>query len=558
MTAKHRKGKSNHKQEENFFDKNEATESQARSGGRNPALVLVLFLVIGIGGATGAWFCFQQHQTLTYLTDNLTGMQMKMVKLQTAHEELRQSGGKHNSENLESRLNALEESSALAQKQVSMALATAEQLKTSDLPAQVLSLHTEMKARLAEMQQATVSLEQVSQLQTMLRGKSEEFDDVRIQLERLATVSGELSRKVDVLTGNLGEAQSKLEERDGQLAALSATLDGQTAGVLRLKKQLDTYQSQLEANTLEVATVRELLEKEQSQGLLQAGLEEQLDTVRQSLQEQNSAAHSLHSELKAQLENIQKQVTQLVGETETLGEPVQQTDDTPTDQDAAAASTEEETLATDVGEENEQEEAEEDEAPIKQEDTVGEEAAPVEEVEAVKEDHAENDQSIASSENEEVDTAQTEEEVSEEEESEGEEDEEESPLEEESHKAEEELLETQEAEEETQPEEEMASEGEQVEEESPLEVESHDAEEVEEDGQPEEEEEEEEEEAPEGENVEEESLPEENNHKEEEENASEEDKEEPLLEDELGVEEGETEWQEEEEPTETDASPEDD
>lgn len=59
-------------------------------------------------------------------------------------------------------------------------------------------------------------------------------------------------------------------------------------------------------------SLRELLEKEQSQGLLQAGLEEQLDTVRQSLQEQNSAAHSLHSELKAQLENIQKQVTQVI------------------------------------------------------------------------------------------------------------------------------------------------------------------------------------------------------------------------------------------------------
>nr|XP_020466302.1 immunoglobulin-like and fibronectin type III domain-containing protein 1 [Monopterus albus] len=40
------------------------------------------------------------------------------------------------SESLESRLNALEESHVLAQKQVGMALATAEQLKTSDLPAQ--------------------------------------------------------------------------------------------------------------------------------------------------------------------------------------------------------------------------------------------------------------------------------------------------------------------------------------------------------------------------------------------------------------------------------------
>lgn len=162
----------------------------------------------------------------------------------------------HLSESVESRLNALEDSYALAQKQVGMALATAEHLKTSDLPAQVLSLHTEMKTRLAEMQHTTVSLEQLSQLQSMLKGKSEEFDDVRNQVQDLATLTGDLSHKVEVLSWSLEEAESKLEEKAGQVAALSTTLDGQAAEVLRLKDQLETYQAQLEASIMEMATVR--------------------------------------------------------------------------------------------------------------------------------------------------------------------------------------------------------------------------------------------------------------------------------------------------------------
>lgn len=160
------------------------------------------------------------------------------------------------SESVETRLISLEDSNAVAQKQVSMALATAEQLKTSELPAQVLSLHTEMTARLAEMQQATASLEQLVELQTMLKGKSEEFEVVRIQVDGLATLNAELSDQVEGLTGSMGEAESKLEERAGEAATLSAALAGQAAEVGRLKEQLDTYQAQLEASTLEIATVR--------------------------------------------------------------------------------------------------------------------------------------------------------------------------------------------------------------------------------------------------------------------------------------------------------------
>lgn len=69
-------------------------ETEVRPGGNNYTLLLVLFLIFVIGGATGVWFCFQQYQTLTYLTDNLMGIQMKIVKLQSSHEEMRQSGNK--------------------------------------------------------------------------------------------------------------------------------------------------------------------------------------------------------------------------------------------------------------------------------------------------------------------------------------------------------------------------------------------------------------------------------------------------------------------------------
>lgn len=92
MTAKHRRGKSSNKQEENSY-KHEASEPEALPGAHY-ALLFVLFLIIVIGGTTVGWFCFQQHQTLTYLTDNLMGMQMKMVKLQSFQEELRKSNEK--------------------------------------------------------------------------------------------------------------------------------------------------------------------------------------------------------------------------------------------------------------------------------------------------------------------------------------------------------------------------------------------------------------------------------------------------------------------------------
>ncbi|KAM9828946.1 uncharacterized protein ACBT44_002629 isoform 2-T2 [Syngnathus typhle] len=295
MTAKHRKGKSNHKHEEDH-GKSEIPESEIRTGGDSYTLVLFACLVVVVGVATGAWFYYQQHQTLTHLTDTITGMQMKVAKLQASQETMRQTSDKVRvSDDVEGRINALEESYALAQKQVDEALATAEQLKTSDLPAQVLSLHTEMKSRLAEIQRTTVSVEQMSQLQARLQ-KPEELEQIGLQVEGLATSSADLSKEVQAVMGRLEEAEAILDH----VVTLTDNLKQETARLSGLELQLKSYQT-------EMATIRELLLNEHAE---QLDVEELISALRMSIQKQNSASHSRHAELKAQLDNLQWQVNQ--------------------------------------------------------------------------------------------------------------------------------------------------------------------------------------------------------------------------------------------------------
>ncbi|XP_023847138.1 fibrinogen- and Ig-binding protein isoform X1 [Salvelinus sp. IW2-2015] len=424
MTAKHRGKKNKHNHEDFNHLNHESSEPEARGGNQN-VLLFILFLMIVVGGATGAWFCFQQHQSITYLADNFMGMQMKMVTLQSFQEETRQTNEKqHSTSGFELRLNTLEESYTLAQKQVVMALAMAEQLKTLDLPTQVLSLHTEMKAQLAEIQQATVSTEQLTQLQAMLKGKSEEFEAVRLQVEGLAGLMTELAQSVAGLTGSLAE-------RAGLLGTLSATMEGQASDLLGVKEQLSANQAQLEASTAEITSVRELIETVQSQSAQQAR-EGQLVTVQQSLQEQNSAAHSLHSELHAQLEVVQKQVARLEGggQADEPSEEVEEEAASAEEEQAAPAEEVEEKEAAHLdGKSVVQEDSavtEEQTAPAEEEGVEEEqgdlaEAAPeevVEEVHAVEnvEEQAEEEDSEAEDEQEEEQAVEEEEEQLEEDE----------------------------------------------------------------------------------------------------------------------------------------------
>ncbi|KAJ3586302.1 hypothetical protein NHX12_012702 [Muraenolepis orangiensis] len=240
MTGKHRKAKSA-KHEDNFF-KHDVPESEVRDAGSNTSFTVqfVLLLMMVVGGATVSWFCVQQHQTVGHLTDIYTGMQMKI---------------EHSSDGVQKRFDALEDSFAMAQKQAGVAMATAEQLKASDLPAQALSLHIEMKARLAEVQQAAASAEQLGLLHGALQGKSEELEVVRLQVEELGALSAQLAQRVEALAGGLGQAD--------------AALDGQATELRGLKAQLGAHGSQLEASSLEVSAVREMLEAEHSSRVLE-------------------------------------------------------------------------------------------------------------------------------------------------------------------------------------------------------------------------------------------------------------------------------------------------
>ncbi|XP_077411370.1 uncharacterized protein LOC144040991 [Vanacampus margaritifer] len=358
MTAKHRKGKSNHKHEEDQV-KSEIPETEVRAGGNSYTLVLFVCLVVVVGVATGAWFCYQQHQTLTHLTDTVTGMQMKVAKLQASQETMRQTSDKMRvSDDVESRIGALEEAYTLAQKQVDQALATAEQLKTSDLPAQVLSLHTEMKSRLAEIQGTTVSVEQLNQLQARIQGKSEEFEEVGLQAEGLAILSADLSKQVQAVMGRLEVAEAMLDD----VATLRDNVKEQTAQLMGLQVRLKSYQT-------EMATIRELLPNERSAQSERADVEEQISVLQMSIREQNSASHSLQAELKTKLDNLQRQVTQMVGDAEAVPEPAKQAEEEPApvvEEEDAATDEEANLVATESDSDEPTQEASDDEPSTEQ------------------------------------------------------------------------------------------------------------------------------------------------------------------------------------------------
>lgn len=94
MTAKHRKGKSNHSHEENSSSHSAVEPEPQGGGGSHSGSVCVLFLLFVVGGATAAWFCFQQHQTVTSLTDSVERLQSKLAQMENVGEQLREANEK--------------------------------------------------------------------------------------------------------------------------------------------------------------------------------------------------------------------------------------------------------------------------------------------------------------------------------------------------------------------------------------------------------------------------------------------------------------------------------
>lgn len=77
-------------------------------------------------------------------------------------------------------------------------------------------------------------------------------------------------------------------------------------------KQFSTVESAARAGFYARPRVfRELLQSEEFKWLQQASMEQELGSLRQSLQNHISAAHDLTSGLQARLDDIQEQVTQV-------------------------------------------------------------------------------------------------------------------------------------------------------------------------------------------------------------------------------------------------------
>ncbi|XP_018615835.2 neurofilament medium polypeptide-like [Scleropages formosus] len=350
MTAKHRKGKSNHKHDENSL-RHDVAEQEAR-GGHGGALLFVLLLLVVVGGASGAWFCLQQHQSVTHLAESLASVQKNMVKLQTLQEETRNSNEKlFSTESIEQRLHALEAAHALTQRQAGVS--ATEQLKTSDLSAQVLALQGEMKARLAEVLKDTTVDKQLDDLQSAIRASQEELEVARQELSALQASQSEQANSLARLSEVLATTESRLQQRDKQVEVMERQLEVQAVELLGLKRSLVRHETQLEANAQDIAHVKELLEAENTT------VKEQLSVVLQSLKEQSATSQNLQAELQAQMEAVQKQlekgsqrdVALLVEKTVALNPEEEQADKLSKEEE----NIEEETAPEDKGEQDEQE-----------------------------------------------------------------------------------------------------------------------------------------------------------------------------------------------------------
>ncbi|XP_064162794.1 neurofilament light polypeptide-like [Anguilla rostrata] len=304
-TARHRKGKNFHKREENHFI-DEALEQDLGSGNQY-ILMFILLLLLVVGGTTFAWFCHAQQQTISHLTESLSGLQMKIVKFQQVQEEMRTKNVELPvPEGFAERLEALEGAYAQAQKQVAMAVSTAEQLKTFDLRSQVASMHTEMMVRLTDLELTRVSAEDLSRVRDTVESKGAEFQAVKEDLSGVASANRALAGSVEGLSASFAGTVAKVTEQAALVDTLTAQLEAQVADLLGLKEMLTLHRAQLETSSKDIASLKGLLEVEQAKRTHILG--EQLTFVRRSLEDQSQEALSLHSSLRAQLESIQGQL----------------------------------------------------------------------------------------------------------------------------------------------------------------------------------------------------------------------------------------------------------
>jgi len=232
-------------------------------------------------------------------------MQMRITKFQQvmgmrdaqASQEASQGGV------MEERILALEEAHRQAQSKVEVALETTQLLKNSDVSSQVWALRSEMNSQLADMQQMAISS---ASLQAAIKNTSEEFQVVKQSVEELLNTNSALAVSVSGLTSTVSGVKATLDDQVAVVDSLTTGLEAQVNQLSEMAVSVDLHKVALETNKQQVVEIKEMLVAEQMRRAL--ALEEQLQSVKLTLDAQLSSSQDLHSNLKAQLEAVHSQI----------------------------------------------------------------------------------------------------------------------------------------------------------------------------------------------------------------------------------------------------------
>lgn len=148
---------------------------------------------------------------------------------------------------------ALEDAYAKAQRQVELALATSEQIKSKDLQNKVWSLQTEMNDKLAELQQNTIS---IAALSAIIKNKSIEFEVVKQSVSTMLSTNTELSLQMSGFSSQLSFTNLRLDEQISVVDGLMSRLEGQKREINEIKDLFATNRELLATNTQEVIDIK--------------------------------------------------------------------------------------------------------------------------------------------------------------------------------------------------------------------------------------------------------------------------------------------------------------
>ncbi|KAA0712680.1 hypothetical protein E1301_Tti004837 [Triplophysa tibetana] len=294
-----RKGKSSNKQDDSL-SLLEPSVAQAR-GIKENAVPAAIFFIFILGGSTAVWFCSQQQQTIDSLSETVNAMQLRVTKFQ---QQLGYGNAQiTNVAVFEDRLQALEDAYMQDEKKQEIALAASEKIKSTDLHSQVWSLQSEMNAKLTELQQTTVS---TATLNGVIKNKTEELEKLKQRLNSVLSANSEVAVGISGLTDTVFVTTSRLDEQMSAVEGLASLLEQQRTELASLRESFADNQKTLERNRQEVIDIKDLLEVEQARS--SQALEDQLMSVRRSLEDHQKSTHSLHSHLAAQIEIVQSQM----------------------------------------------------------------------------------------------------------------------------------------------------------------------------------------------------------------------------------------------------------